>query len=145
MITAIITMAGFGRRFADAGYKVPKYRINVHGRSLFSWAMLSLQSFIASGASFVFVVREQDDATGFIATEAKRSGIDVADVLELQKPTDGQATTALAAGSAVAAPAAPMLIYNIDTFVHPAVLPASAPRGEGWVPCFRAEGDAWSF
>jgi dTDP-glucose pyrophosphorylase len=145
MTTAIITMAGFGRRFAEAGYRTPKYRIGVHDRSLFSWSMLSLRSFIESGARFVFVVRADDGAAGFIRAEAKALGIDLVAIVELSKPTDGQATTALAAATGVIDKAAPILIYNIDTFVHPSALDARAVRGDGWIPCFPAQGDAWSF
>jgi dTDP-glucose pyrophosphorylase len=145
MTTAIITMAGFGRRFAHAGYAVPKYRIEVHGRPLFSWAMLSLRSFIDAGTPFVFAVREDKGAGEFIQREAGALGIRAMEIVQLSEPTDGQATTAMAARPAVANPAQPMFIYNIDTFVHPSALLAESVRGEGWIPCFPAEGDAWSF
>lgn len=145
MTTAIITMAGYGRRFIEAGYRIPKYRISVHGRSLFAWSMLSLRSFISAGAPFVFVVRAEDQAADFIQEEAKALGIVSASIVELSAPTDGQATTALAAARGVPEKSAPILIYNIDTFVHPSALEASAARGDGWIPCFQAEGDAWSF
>lgn len=144
MTTAIITMAGFGRRFLDAGYTIPKYRIEAHGHALFGWSMLSLRSFIAEGAEFVFVVRRADEARDFIVSEAARIGIKRSSVVELDEPTDGQATTAILAAPGVSHPDAPMLIYNIDTFVHPDALPAS-PRGDGWVPCFPGAGDGWSF
>jgi dTDP-glucose pyrophosphorylase len=143
--TAVITMAGFGRRFLDAGYAMPKYRIDVHGCSLFQWSMLSLRSFIETGAVFVFVVRAADAASEFICDEAKRLGIGKIDIVELATPTDGQATTALAAQAAVADRSAPFLIYNIDTFVHPGAMTPVQVRGDGWIPCFRAEGEAWSF
>lgn len=144
MTTVIITMAGFGRRFLDAGYTVPKYRIEAHGRTLFGWSMLSLRAFIAEGAEFVFVVRRADEARDFIVAETAKIGIARASVVELDEPTDGQATTAMLAAPGVAHPAVPMLIYNIDTFVHPDALPAT-PRGDGWVPCFPGAGDGWSF
>ena len=142
---AIITMAGFGRRFLDAGYQVPKYRIEAHGRSLFAWSMLSLRSFIVAGWDFCFVVRRADDAEDFIRREAAALGMARVSIVELDAPTNGQATTALLASTALHDTAAPMLIYNIDTFVHPRALPADAPRGDGWIPCFKAQGDAWSF
>lgn len=145
MTTAIITMAGFGRRFLDAGYTVPKYRIDVHGRSLFGWSMLSLKSFIDAGAHFIFVVRAADAAADFIAGEAEAIGIASHAVIEIEAPTDGQATTAMLARPAIERPGEPMLIYNIDTFVHPDALPAGGPRGDGWIPCFPADGDHWSF
>lgn len=145
MTTVIITMAGFGQRFRDAGYDIPKYRIEVHGRSLFAWSMLSLRNFIDQGAEFVFVVRRDDAADDFIRAEAHALGIRVRAVIALDAPTDGQATSALLAGSAIERHEDPMLVYNIDTFVHPDALPESAVRGDGWLPCFSAEGDHWSF
>ena len=145
MTNVIITMAGFGRRFLDAGYTVPKYRIDAHGRSLFQWSMLSLRSFIEAGSRFVFVVRAADEAADFIRAEAEALGIGDPGIVEIDAPTDGQATTALHAAQAVRDHARPMLIYNIDTFVHPDTLPADAVRGSGWIPCFPAAGDHWSF
>lgn len=145
MTEVIITMAGFGRRFLDAGYTIPKYQIAAHGRSLFAWSMLSLRSFAQAGARFSFVVRSADASADFIRSEAAALGIAKTTLVELDAPTDGQATTAMLARDALADCAAPMLIYNIDTFVHPEALPASAVRGEGWIPCFSAPGDAWSF
>lgn len=145
MTTAIITMAGFGRRFLEAGYSVPKYRISVHGRTLFGWSMLSLKGFIEERASFVFVVREADEAKQFIEAEARALGIAKVSILELEAPTDGQATSAMLAAPLVAQPDEPMLVYNIDTFVHPKSLRPQAVRGEGWIPCFHADGDGWSF
>lgn len=145
MTEVIITMAGFGRRFLDAGYTVPKYRIMAHGRSLFAWSMLSLQSFTQAGARFTFVVRGADHSADFIREEAAALGIAHVSIVELDAPTDGQATTAMLARDALADRDAEMLIYNIDTFVHPDALPVSAVRGDGWIPCFNAPGDAWSF
>ena len=145
MTQAIITMAGFGRRFLDAGYTVPKYRIEAHGRSLFQWSMLSLRSFIGEGARFVFVVRGADEAEAFIQAEAEAVGIADRAVVQIDAPTDGQATSAMLAADAIGDASAPMLIYNIDTFVHPRALPAAAARGAGWIPCFPGQGDHWSF
>lgn len=145
MTEIIITMAGFGRRFLDAGYNVPKYRIMAHDRSLFAWSMLSLRGFTRAGARFTFVVRRADASADFIRNEAAALGIAHAAIVELDAPTDGQATTTMLARDALKDRAAPMLIYNIDTFVHPDALPASAVRGAGWIPCFSAAGDAWSF
>lgn len=141
----IITMAGFGRRFLEAGYDRPKYQIIAHGRSLFAWSMLSLRNFTQAGARFTFVVRRADAAAAFISAEARALGMQVGALVELDAPTDGQATSALLAGEALGDRAAPMLIYNIDTFVHPHALPAEGLRGAGWIPCFAAEGDGWSF
>lgn len=145
MTNVVITMAGLGKRFRDAGYDCPKYRIDAHGRTLFAWSMLSLRSFIRAGAKFTFVVRREDDASDFIRQECEAVGIVSAQIVEIDALTDGQATSAILGGEVLDSPDEPFLVYNIDTFVYPDALPASAVRGEGWVPCFPGKGDGWSF
>lgn len=145
MTEIVITMAGFGRRFLDAGYAMPKYRIVAHGAPLFFWSIVSLRQFIEAGARFTFVVRADDESSAFIRAEAAKLGIADCGIVELQAPTDGQATSALLAADHIANQDAPMLIYNIDTFVHPDALAPASVRGDGWIPCFDAPGEAWSF
>ncbi len=145
MTEVIITMAGFGRRFLDAGYALPKYRIEAHGQPLFFWSIVSLRQFIRDNARFNFVVRGADEASDFIQAEAAKLGIAHCTVIELDAPTDGQATTAMLARDHIADRTAPMLIYNIDTFTHPDLLNPSDVRGAGWIPCFDAPGEGWSF
>lgn len=143
--TIIITMAGMGKRFLDAGYDRPKYKVEAHGRTLFAWSLLSLADFLARGARCIFVVRAEDKATDFIGEQCRALGIASYDVVELDALTDGQATSALLAKPKVTEPGQPMLVYNIDTYVDPSALPAEAVRGDGWVPCFPGAGAAWSF
>ncbi|HYD95996.1 MAG TPA: glycosyltransferase family 2 protein [Noviherbaspirillum sp.] len=145
MVNAIITMAGLGKRFRDAGYNIPKYCIDAHGKTLFEWSMLSLRNFIQQGASFFFIVRAEDQAVPFIRRHAAQLGIRNVQILEIDHVTDGQATSAMLAGPLIADSGYPILIYNIDTFVHPDSLPAHATRGDGWVPCFPGKGEGWSF
>jgi NDP-sugar pyrophosphorylase family protein len=140
----IITMAGFGQRFREAGYDLPKYRIEAHGRTLLYWSLLTLKNFFQAGASVLFIARAADQSESFIRDQVPTLGIGNWSLLELSSPTDGQATTALQAMSRID-PASPMLIYNIDTFVEPQHLPAASVRGDGWVPCFPGVGAGWSF
>lgn len=141
----IVTMAGGGRRFREAGYEVPKHAIEVRGRSLLAWALASLRRFIDAGWSPIFVARREHRAGGGIAAACRELAVERFEIVELDAPTDGQATTALAAGAAVRDAAAPVAIYNIDTYVEPRHLAPGAARGDGWIPCFDAPGDAWSF
>lgn len=142
--TVVITMAGFGSRFRDAGYAVPKYMIEAREATLFDWSMRGLAAFVEAGSPFVFVVRADDLAAGFIRAKAAAHGVKELKVLELAEPTDGQATTARLAMPELDA-AAPMAIFNIDTGVAPATLLPHQASGDGWIPCFRAPGDGWSF
>ena len=141
----VITMAGAGSRFAQAGYTVPKYEIEVHGRSLFAWSMESLRSFIDSGSPFHFVARKSSGIRRFIETQCHDLDIRDYRLVEIDFMTDGQATTAMLAASGWGDANRPLAIYNIDTYVNPAALPVSAIRGNGWIPCFPGEGDKWSF
>jgi hypothetical protein len=142
--TVAITMAGLGSRFAKAGYTRPKYEIEALGLPLFDWSMLSLEAFRSRGWRFRFAARGAD-AEPFIRARCTARGIEDFEILRLEALTDGQATTAL--HLALAAPAEePFAIYNIDTFVRPnAMVPPNPWTCAGWVPCFPATGDGWSF
>ncbi len=139
-------MAGFGSRFAAAGYTQPKYRIEALGLPLFDWSMAALGGFKEAGWRFSFAVRRADGSADFIRERCGRLGIAVGQLLELDAPTDGQATTALMLAQA-AEPGLPFAVFNIDTFVRPELIrPSLIPdRCEGWVPCFPGVGEGWSF
>lgn len=144
--TVAITMAGLGSRFAKAGYTQPKYEIEVLGRPLFDWSMSALEAFAAAGWRFHFATRKETAAGPFLAARCRALGIAIGEVVELDALTDGQATTALLLAEG-AAPDAPFLVFNIDTYVRPhAMRPDQVPAGAaGWVPCFPGPGDGWSF
>lgn len=144
--TILITMAGLGSRFRKAGYELPKYEIEVGGRTLFDWSMLSLRQFFARPYRLIFVMLEEMQAETFVRQACNRSGLAIHGLVNLPALTDGQATSALAARDMWRAED-PLLIYNIDTFVEPQALsPVDIPEGaDAWAPCFEAEGDHWSF
>lgn len=145
----VITMAGAGSRFAQAGYKVPKYEIVARGETLFAWSMQSLRSFIDEGCPFYFIARPDYGDSGrvrrFIAYECARIGISTYEVITIDSLTDGQATTALLARGCWNDASEPVAIYNIDTHVAPWAMNIGDVRGAGWIPCFPGEGDKWSF
>lgn len=141
----VITMAGFGSRFRKAGYTVPKYMIEAHGRSLFEWSMISLEQFRQAGWQTYLILRAEDQSSAWLREKCSSLGIDAPRMLELDAPTDGQATTAMLAGTRLDDPDEGFLIYNIDTFVMPRSLVPARVRGAGWVPCADLPGDAWSF
>lgn len=144
--TVAITMAGLGSRFAQAGYTVPKYEIEVLGRPLFDWSMGAVSAFRERGWSFQFATRRETGALPFLTARCAALGMRMDTVIELDALTDGQATTALMLAEA-AEPAAPFLVFNIDTYVRPgAMKPEQIPAdAAGWVPCFPGPGDGWSF
>ena len=145
MTTVVLTMAGRGQRFRDVGYDVPKYEIEVRGQTLFRWSLVSLASWLREGAQLICVSRAEDSARAFVEEQCRLEGVADPVVVELDATTDGQATTVLAARSAVLDRDAPLVVYNIDTHVRPGAMDSARVRGDGWIPCFPGRGDAWSF
>lgn len=141
----IITMAGLGSRFRKAGYNVPKYMIEVNGKNLFQWSMLSLEDFNKQeDVKYIFVVRKEDETKKFILDETKKMGLTDVNVIELNELTDGQATSALLAEK-YWDENGEMIVYNIDTYVEPNVMRYEEIKGDGFIPCFNAPGEHWSF
>ncbi len=140
----MITMAGMGLRFRRAGYQVPKYQIEVHGKTLFEWSMESLASFRREEDRYLFAVRREDGAGAFIKEKCAQMGIGKSTVIELDEMTDGQATTAML-GADYWNRKEELLVYNIDTYVESGQMRPEQICGDGFIPCFHAEGDHWSF
>ncbi len=143
-MTIVITMAGLGSRFRKAGYNVPKYMIEAHEKTLFEWSMESLEGFRDQENKYIFIVRREDDASEFIRTTCQNMGIMDVAVVELDEPTDGQATTAML-GKEYWDKDSSLMIYNIDTYVEAGEMNSSQICGDGFIPCFHADGDHWSF
>lgn len=141
-MNVVITMAGLGSRFRKAGYNQPKYMIEVKGRTLFEWSMESLYDF--KDEHHIFIVRREDQAESFIRQMCAKMGLVRLTIVELDELTSGQAETAM-----LAAPfwdeEAPLFVYNIDTYVERGGLLQRFLRGDGFIPCFTAPGDHWSF
>lgn len=143
-MTIVITMAGLGSRFRKAGYNLPKYRIEALGKTLFEWSMESLEGYQAEGNKYIFIVRKEDESEAFIRETCKKIGINDVEVVELDYLTDGQATTAML-GKAYWDKESELMIYNIDTYVEAYEMKREEIAGDGFIPCFHAGGDHWSF
>lgn len=143
----VITMAGLGTRFKKVGYKEPKYQIMAKGKSLFAWSMESLKGYYSPDNDYYFIVRAEDNASDFILRECEAEGVcdrARAHVIELDHMTDGQATTAMLAKE-FWNKSDELMIYNIDTYVEAFEMKAGDISGDGFIPCFKADGDHWSF
>jgi len=145
-LTIVITMAGAGNRFKDAGYTMPKYEIPAHGNTLFEWAFSSLTGFFEYSGQIIFVVLKENNAVPFIRTAMKKyeEKCPYWDILTIDKITDGQATTVYLARNKWKRENG-LLIYNIDTYVEPGIMTFQQIHGDGFIPCFNGAGDHWSF
>lgn len=142
----VITMGGLGSRFRKAGYQVPKYMIPAKGRTLFEWSMISLEGFASSAERYIFIAMQDqtEDVRHFIADRCQRLGMKNYEIILLDYLTDGQASTAML-GKKYWDKEHGLLIYNIDTYVEAGQMNSRQIKGDGFIPCFFAEGDHWSF
>ena len=142
----VITMGGLGKRFKAAGYDMPKYMILAKGRTLFEWSLTSLLGFNEIAAQYIFVAAKsgKEDEEEFIISQCKKLNINKYQIIILDNVTDGQATTAMMAEK-YWKKSNGLLIYNIDTYVEAGEMKYQELKGDGFIPCFRAEGNHWSF
>lgn len=145
-IDIVITMGGLGSRFRKMGYTVPKYMIEAKGRTLFEWSLISLEGYKADVDKYVFIAMKDEnaDVEKFIKEQCEKLGINKYHVIILDYLTDGQATTAMMAEK-YWNPDHALLIYNIDTYVEAGEMNSEELHGDGFIPCFQAEGNHWSF
>lgn len=149
----VIPMAGLSRRFARAGYDIPKYMLEVSGRTLFEHSLSSLPLDLPGRAVFIGLA-EHASRFGLRAFVEEKMRVLAPgkpwELLLLDAPTRGQAESVLAAEGAVE-PGSGIAIFNIDTaFSSPGLGPRlsdPALRLDGVIGGFRLkEGDAkWSF
>ena len=139
-------MGGLGSRFRKAGYTVPKYMIEAKGKTLFEWSMISLDGYKKDVNQYIFIAMKEEgiDMEGFIKEKCQELEIDNYHLILLDYLTDGQATTATLAEKYWNKEHA-LLIYNIDTYVEPGQMNSEELKGDGFIPCFKAEGEHWSF
>lgn len=139
----IITMAGEGSRFKKVGYKVPKHEIEVKGKSLFEWSMLSLKNFFDE--NFIFIVRENNYDKEKLECLCNKLGIKNFKLKEIKELTDGQASTAYLCNEYILEDE-DVLIYNIDTYISgDEIKKEELKKYDGYIPVFKSEGDKWSF
>ena len=145
-IDIVITMGGLGSRFRKAGYNVPKFMIEAKGKTLFDWSLISLEGFkdIADRYIFIAMKDEKEDVELFIKNRCSELGIDNYKIIIIDYLTDGQATTAMLAKQ-YWNESNGLLVYNIDTYIEAGEMNSKQLKGEGFIPCFKGEGDHWSF
>ena len=140
-------MAGLSRRFAEAGYDLPKYMLEAHGRTLFAHAVASFAAYFPT-IPFLFIARDVAGTAAFIVAECARLGIAEARTVLLDAPTAGQAeTVAIGLRRGAVSPDTPVTIFNIDTFRPGFRFPAGfdAMQVDGYLEVFRGSGANWSY
>lgn len=140
----VIPMAGRSQRFTDAGYDRPKYRLDLHGRSVFDHAVGSFAAEFAR-TPFLFIVGPDPGGADFVRARCRSLGVAEVEVVALDRPTAGQAET-VERGVADIGDDTALTIFNIDTFRPGFTFPGGQlERLDGWLEVFRGEGANWSY
>jgi len=139
-------MAGLSSRFKKAGYKLPKYMLEAHGKSLFSHSVGSFKKYY-SDEEFLFIALNIFETRKFIEAECKTLGIKSYQIIILDKPTRGQAETVYQGiKKANIALNESLLIFNIDTFRPDFSWPKEFDIStvDGYLETFIGNGVNWS-
>lgn len=139
----VITMAGLSSRFTRAGYALPKYALDLHGRTMFDWAIYSFERYFDS-EHFLFVVRPDGFAKNFVTDAVQKLGISRYDTVELEYDTRGQAETTYLALQKYTSDF-PVIIFNIDTIRYSYQKPDFLDMCDGYLEVFEGDGEHWSF
>lgn len=112
----VITMAGRGDRFRKAGYTDPKWKIEVHGKSLLEWSISSLPLELCTRLIFVCLKEhiQNNNLDLFLKTLYGDKKEYQLYIIPIDEVTDGQAQTVLFSEPYIDSNES-LLIYNIDT------------------------------
>ena len=118
----LITMAGEGRRFREAGYELPKMLIQAKGKTLLEWSIDSLPLNLCSRLIFVAQQKHEDEHQLSEKINAiYRNRVPSLQFQFIDKLTRGQSETACLAKHLVDH-SQPLLIFNIDTQFYSSTL-----------------------
>jgi hypothetical protein len=143
----VLPMAGRSQRFTDAGYRQPKFMLELGGKSVFRHVVEGFSRLFET-ETFLFVIRNDPGTGAFVAAECEQMGLADPLVAQLDKPTRGQAETVYLGLEQSAIPdSEPLTIFNIDTlrpdFAYPGDIDLN--QVDGYLEVFKGAGDGWSF
>jgi choline kinase len=140
-MSVIITMAGHGSRFKNAGFNVPKFQITSKGISLFEYSINSLVYFF--NQKFIFVCLKEHDIK-WINNQIESIGIKDYLIVTLDKVSNGQAETAYNVLNSLDLNEQ-LWIFNIDTFIDDELKPSDMLNADGCLHVFESTSEKMSF
>lgn len=143
----LITMAGKGQRFVDAGYLLPKMLISVKGKTLLEWSLDSLPIELATRLIFVLLNEHEEHYQISEIIKKKYGHLKLSIHFKyLSQVTRGQAETAIKALDLIDF-TKDLLIFNIDTSFHSSKLKSSLlyEDCDGVLGAFKSNSEKFSF
>lgn len=141
----IFPMAGLSSRFTKAGYDQPKWMLPLADRPLLDWSLLSFASFF-NDEKFLIVFLDRPGVGAFVERRVTELKIANPVLVPLSTPTAGQAETVHLGLSHAGLPdSQDLTIFNIDTIRPRYSRSPMLEISDGWLECFKGDGDHWSF
>ena len=141
----IFPMAGLSSRFTKAGYEQPKWMLPLADRPLLDWSLLSFASFFDQ-EKFLIVFLDRPGVGAFVERRVAELKIANPVLVPLSAPTAGQAETVhLGLNRAGLPDSEDVTIFNIDTIRPGYARSPLLDSSDGWLECFKGDGDHWSF
>lgn len=137
----IIPMAGFGKRFKDAGYREEKYEILWKDKTLFEHSINSLSDFFEY--EFVFIGRSSSNFREKVERLIKKTNVIKYQIVSLSTPTNGQAETVYNYTKTISD--SDILVFNIDTYINPNIVKKADIKTRYWWLVSDLPGEKWSF
>lgn len=145
MLNIVVPMAGRGQRFVDAGYKLPKPLIPVHGQPMIARVIKNIMP--RSPHRFIFIALAEHLSSHDLAAQLAQwaPGCHIVPVTNV---TEGAACTVLLAEREINAPA-PLMIANCDQWIATDIDEFIAAREtrnlDGLIMTMEATDPKWSF
>lgn len=141
-INIVIPMAGDGQRFLDYGYNLPKFLININGKTMIERAIKSLNI----DGNYTYIVQKKHYDL-YNLQETLNLITPGCNIILLENKTDGAARTVLFAESIINNNS-PLIIFNSDqiiewdSFVFKEFIKKDL---DGAIVTFKATGNKWSY
>jgi len=134
----LVTAAGSSRRFAEAGVQIPKWALEIGGRSMLERAIDSVDPLLRGGAALHIVVQ---DAHRQHIESALTDHLDAVIHTVSRMVAPGQAIDAAEALRSIDQ-SSPLVIWNADTIIDG--VPSALPNGP-WMVVSEQPGSQFSF
>lgn len=139
----VIPMAGLSSRFFKAGYTLPKYMLDLDGKTVFEWSVSSFYQHFKTD-HFLFIIFDHFETKSFVEREVLKMGIENYSIVTLTEHTKGQADTVYQ-GIKNLKKDDDLYIFNIDSRLNKFEKLKENKQVDGYLEVFKGEGDHWSF
>jgi dTDP-glucose pyrophosphorylase len=142
-MNVLIPMAGAGKRFADAGYILPKPLIKINNKPMIQWVVDSLNL----NGNYIFIIQKEHQEKYNIKSVLKAIQPNCK-IVELDQLTEGAACTTLLAKEYINN-SNPLLIANSDQYISwnssRAISDFNSKNLDGAILTFQASHPKWSY